>query len=260
MNKLSLNDMELAYDRRGRGTPLLLIHGFPLDHTIWEPVVALLEGEFDLILPDLRGFGESAVSPSSYLLADLAGDLAALLDHLGLEQAVVAGHSMGGYVALAFGHAFPARTLGLGLAASQALPDAPERKASRYQEAERLLAEGVGGLAEAMSGKLTADLALQARLKALILRQPAQGAADALRAMAERPDSTPYLAEFDFPTAIVHGDADALVPLERARAVKAAVRNGILTEVPGAGHMPMMEAPEGTAGALRKLRPVSGGA
>jgi len=107
MNRLSLNDLGLAYDRRGSGTPLVLIHGFPLDHTIWEPLVPLLEKDCDLILPDLRGFGESEPSRTPYLLADLAADTAALLDHLKIEKAAIAGHSMGGYVALAFAHAYP---------------------------------------------------------------------------------------------------------------------------------------------------------
>jgi 3-oxoadipate enol-lactonase len=253
MNRVLLNGLELAYDRRGAGTPLVLIHGFPLDHTIWEPVIPLLEKAFDLILPDLRGFGESQTSRTPYLVADLAGDVASLLDLLGLEGAMVAGHSMGGYVALAFAHAFAGRTLGLGLVASQSLPDAPERKASRYEEAAHVLANGVGDVAESMSIRLTGDPELQARLKALMLRQRPEGLAGALRAMAERADSTPFLPEFNFPVSIVHGQADALVPVERARAVKAAVKKGYLTEVPGAGHMPMMEAPAETAKALRML-------
>jgi pimeloyl-ACP methyl ester carboxylesterase len=87
----------------------------------------------------------------------------------------------------------------------------------------------------------------------LILRQPAIGLAEALRAMAERPDSTPYLAEFEFPVAIIHGKDDKLVPPERAREVMEKVNRGTLLEVEGAGHMPMMEAPQATAGELLRL-------
>jgi pimeloyl-ACP methyl ester carboxylesterase len=255
MNKVILNNLEIAYERQGRGTPLVLIHGFPLDHTIWAPVVPLLADAFDLILPDLRGFGESAPSRTPYSMDDLAADLATLLDCLKIKKAGIAGHSMGGYVALTFVHAYPARTLGLGLVASQPGADAPERKASRYEEAKHVLTEGVRDTAESMSGKLTADPQLQARLKELMLRQRPEGLAAALQAMAERADSTPFLAEFDFPVSIVHGLADVLVPVERARAVQAAVKHGNLTEVQGAGHMPMMEAPAQTADALRKLLP-----
>jgi len=254
MLKTNVNGIELAYERRGKGTPLVLVHGYPLDHTIWNPVVPLLENDFDLILPDLRGFGESEAPRTDYRLTDMAADIAGLLDSLGIEKAAVTGHSMGGYVALAFADLYPERLSGLGLVASQALADPPERKAARYQEAEHMLAHGVGEVAEGMSAKLSADSDLQATLKTLIMRQSPQGLAGALRAMAERPDSTPILSKFDFPVAIVHGQADQLVPIERARAVRAAVKKGYLTEIEGAGHMPMMEAPAQTAEALKVLR------
>jgi len=253
MNKSNLNEIELAYDRLGKGAPLVLIHGYPLDHTIWEKVLPLLENDFDLLLPDLRGFGASAVSRTGYLLTDIAADIAALLDSLGIEKAAVAGHSMGGYVALAFAHAYPQRTLGLGLVASQARPDPPERKAARYEEAEYILSHGVGEVADGMSVKLTADASLQATLHALILRQRPEGLAGALRAMAERPDSTPFLAGFDFPLAIVHGLADGLVPIERAREIYDSLKKGHLIEVERAGHVPMLEAPQITAEALKIL-------
>jgi pimeloyl-ACP methyl ester carboxylesterase len=254
MNKVTLNGLLLAYDRRGKGRPLVLIHGYPLDHTIWEPIVPLLENDFDLILPDLRGFGESDVPKTKYAMSDLAADVASLLDRLGIEKAAIVGHSMGGYVALAFAHAYPHRILGLGLVSSQALADPPERKVARYQEAERVLSNGVGEVAEGMSVKLTADAELQAALKTLILRQRPDGLAGALRAMADRPDSTPFLSEFNFPVVIVHGLADGLISVERAREVRSGVKRGDLVEVERAGHMPMMEAPVQTAEALKFLK------
>ena len=244
----------MAYERRGKGRPLVLIHGYPLDHTIWEPIVPLLENDFDLILPDLRGFGESEASRTAYRLTDIAADIAALLDSLGIEKAAIVGHSMGGYVALAFAHAYPRRTLGLGLVSSQTLADPPERKVARYQEAEDVLPNGVGKAAEGMSSKLTADPDLQAAMKTLILHQRPEGLAGALRAMADRPDSTPFLSEFNFPVVIVHGLADGLIPIERAREVRAGVKRGNLVEIEGAGHMPMMEAPVQTAEALKFLK------
>jgi 3-oxoadipate enol-lactonase len=251
---LKINGIQLFYERRGQGTPLVLIHGYPLDHTIWEPTVPFLAKNFDLILPDLAGFGGSGLSKKDYHMTDLAGDLAALLDALKIKRAAIAGHSMGGYVALAFAHAYPERVLGLGLVSSQALADPPERKAARYSDAEHILAQGVKDVAEGMSGKLTASVELRERLKELILRQRPEGLARALRAMAERPDATPFLAEFGFPVAIVHGLADQLIPVERSRAVRAAVKTGTLTEIAEAGHMPMMDAPQETAQALEILQ------
>ena len=142
---------------------------------------------------------------------------------------------------------------GLALVASQARADTPERKIGRYNEADDLESHGTSQLAADMSAKLTADPGLQAKLKQLILRQSPAGLAEALRAMAERPDSTPYLESFEFPMAIIHGKDDKLIPLERAREVMEKVKQGTLLELEGAGHMPMMEAPQATAGELIKL-------
>jgi len=105
MMKFSNGNISLAYDRRGQGAPLILIHGFPLDHSIWDEVTSLLAPTFELILPDLRGFGESVSPAPVWTITDLAADVASLLDHLGIESAFLAGHSMGGYVALAFAQA-----------------------------------------------------------------------------------------------------------------------------------------------------------
>lgn len=254
MLKTTVNGIELAYERRGSGTPLLLVHGYPLDHTIWAPVAPLLEADFDLILPDLRGFGQSASSGTPYLLTDLAADLAALADALGLERVALTGHSMGGYVALAFARLYPERVLGLGLVASQAAADPPEKKVARYQAAARVEADGVGEVAGSMPALLTEAVSLQTRLRELILRQPPMSVAGALRAMAERPDSTPFLPGFGFPVVIVHGLADRIVPVERAFEMRVTVKDGHLTEIEGAGHMPIMEAPELTAEALRALK------
>jgi len=253
MYTVIVNGNKLAYERHGKGAPLVLLHGYPLDHSIWEPLIRLLENQFDLILPDLRGFGETEILGTNFTMSDYATDVADLLDRLDIEQASVVGHSMGGYVALELVRAYPGRVLGLGLVSSQALADSPERKAGRYQEAEAILAHGVRDVAEGMSGKLTTKPDLQAWLKALILRQSPAGLAEALRAMAERPDSTPLLPRFNFPFVLVHGLEDALIPIERARSVKVAVPHAHLTEIPDAGHMPMMEAPQKTAEALKGL-------
>jgi pimeloyl-ACP methyl ester carboxylesterase len=253
MEKIKVNGITLAYTRRGQGTPLVLAHGYPLDHTIWDEVLPYLEGDFDLILPDLRGFGESQAVEAEYSLTDMAGDLAALLDYLGIEQACMAGHSMGGYIALAFARAWPGRLRGLGLVASQALADTPERRQGRYETAAVVMRDGVGQVAEAMSAALTPDARVQAFVRGLIAAQPPAGVAGALKAIAGREDATPILSSFQFPVVVIHGDADALIPLERAREVKAALSQAWLVELPGAGHMPMLEAAEATAKALKNL-------
>ena len=253
METVSVNGIQMAYERRGKGTPLVLLHGFPLDHHLWDDVVPLLEDTFDLILPDLRGFGDSTTVESPYGMDDYASDVAGLLDQLRVDKAAVVGHSMGGYIALAFAKLYPERVSGLGLVSSQVLADPPERKEGRYKSAADVSANGIGSVVETMTPKFTADEKLQAYARASMERQQPAAYIGALKAMAERPDSSPLLASFNFPMVIVHGDADALIPLDRAREVKSALPNAHLVEISGVGHMPMTEAKEKTAEALRQL-------
>src|SRR5574342_836143 len=101
METITVDGLQLAYVRQGNGTPLVLLHGYPLDHHLWDDIVPLLEDTFDLIMPDLRGFGGSATVDVSFTIDDYASDIAGLLDQLGIQKAGIVGHSMGGYVALA---------------------------------------------------------------------------------------------------------------------------------------------------------------
>ncbi len=245
--------MKLAYTRQGQGTPLVLIHGYPLDHSIWDDVAPLLSGTFDLILPDLRGFGASAASTDVCTMADMASDLAELLDRLGLQQAALAGHSMGGYVALAFARAYPARLRGLGLVASQVLADKPEGREARYKTAATVAEHGVGVVAEAMTPKLSTDAQVQALVRGLIEQQTSAAVIGALQAMAERLDSTELLPNLQMPVVLIHGDADVLIPIDRAREVQTAVPQARLFTLAGVGHMPMLEAPQQVADALKHL-------
>lgn len=253
MEKVNVNGIYIAYNRIGSGKPLVLVHGYPLDHTIWNEVLPLLENEFDIILPDLRGFGQSDGVESQYKLTDMAADIAGLLDHLGIQQTVIAGHSMGGYISLAFARTYSERVLGLGLVASQAAADPPERKQGRYEAAAEIMESGVGPVAESMPAKLTPDERVQAYARDLIAAQRPVGLAGALKAMAERDDSTSALSGFQFPVAMVHGAADELIPVQRAQEIKAAIPSATLIELPGVGHMPMMEDSQATVTALKNL-------
>jgi pimeloyl-ACP methyl ester carboxylesterase len=253
MEKASINGIQIAYTRKGTGKPLVLVHGYPLDHTIWDKILPLLENNFDIITPDLRGFGQSDVVESQYSIADMAADIAGLLDQLGIEKTTIAGHSMGGYVSLAFARAYPERVLGLGLVASQAPADPPERKQGRYDAAAEIMKTGVEPVAESMPAKLTPDERVQAFVRGLIAEQQPTGLAGALKAMAERDDSTSALSGFKFPVAIVHGEVDELIPVQRAQEIKAAIPHAALMELSGVGHMPMMENPQMTATTLKNL-------
>ena len=228
MENVNVDGINIAYVRRGtgpslvliHGVPLVLAHGYPLDHSIWEDVVPLLEDSFDLILPDLRGFGESDLMEADDSIVGYATDIVGLLTQLKVQRAFVAGHSMGGYVALAFAREFSNRVLGLAMISSQAQGDSPERKQGRYATAQQVMEQGVGMVADTMAPKLSANSRVQKYAHDLISRQWPLGLASALKAMAERPDSTDLLAGFQFPLVALHGDADALIPIERAREMK----------------------------------------
>ena len=253
MQKININDIELAYTRHGEGSPLVLLHGYPLDGSIWSEVVPLLTDKFELLIPDLRGFGESTTVDTPYTMDTFASDVAGLLDHLGIEKAAIAGHSMGGYVALAFAKLYPERVSGLGLISSQAAADPPERKQGRYDTAGQVAAKGIDVVVEAMTPKFTPDERVQAFAQSVMEQQKPAAIIGALRAMADREDSTTRLADFKFPVVVVHGDADMLIPIERAREVKNAIPRAHLIELKGVGHLPMMDAAEETAKALRHL-------
>jgi pimeloyl-ACP methyl ester carboxylesterase len=251
MARLRIDGLEQAYVRRGTGPALVLIHGYPFDHTIWDKVAPLLDRDFELIIPDLRGFGESGVMEDDHSIDGYAHDLAGLLTHLKIRKTFIAGHSMGGYVALAFARGYPDRISGLGLVSSQVVADTPERKKGRYETADQVMLEGTGIVAESMAPKLTNDTAIQAFARELISRQQPLAVARALRAMADRPDSTDLFMALKFPIVIVHGEADALIPIERAREMKAALQSAHLVELPEVGHLSMLENAEAVADGLR---------
>jgi pimeloyl-ACP methyl ester carboxylesterase len=254
METLTVNGIRLAYERRGTGNPLVLLHGYPLDHQLWDDVAPLLVDTFELILPDLRGFGGSSTVDSFYTMEDLASDIAALLDQLEIQKAAIVGHSMGGYVALAFARLFPERVSGLGLVSSQVLADPPDRKEGRYKSAAEVADKGIASVVETMTPKFTSNPQLQQYARESMERQQPAAYIGSLKAMAERVDSTPLLSSLNVPVVLIHGDADQLIPIDRAREVKAAMPSAYLMEISRAGHMPMMEAPEQTAEALKHLK------
>lgn len=184
----------------------------------------------------------------------MAADVIQLLDHLGIEKAVIAGHSMGGYIALACAKSYPDRLLGLGLIATQVLPDTHERRLSRYQTVAQVDEVGLEPLVENMAEKLTSNASLRELLSNLMRLQPKAGVVCALKALAERPDQTSTLNLLQKPVVIVHGDADLLIPVDRAREMKDLKPNSVLVVIPKAGHMPMMEYPAETAAAFQRFK------
>jgi 3-oxoadipate enol-lactonase len=244
---------------RGSGPPLLLVHAFPLDGRMWAPQVEALGGRLQVVVPDLRGFGaarEQVTDPVQARLAPggwvdlLADDLARLLDRLGLERVTLAGLSLGGYVAFAFLRRHPARLAALALMATKASADTPEAARARLEMADRVLAEGVGFVPEAMLPRLLGQTSLHSRpevveqVTRLILEQPPAAVAAAQRGMASRPDSTGLLGRIPVPTLVVVGAEDQITPLEESRAMAAAIPDARLVEVDQAGHLLSLEQAE----------------
>jgi len=251
---MELKPIDLYYEEVGSGVPLVLIHGFPLDHTIWQPVVPLLQDSARVILPDLRGFGKSPAPKGTYSMRLMAEDMLRLLDRLQIEKAILAGHSMGGYIALAFARAYPQRLAGLGLVATQAEADAPERRHSRPGYASPVGVKGVRVVADGMPVKLTANPEVAAQLHELIhSTTTVEGVAGCMRGMAERQDASEWLGEITVPAVVIAGAQDGMIPVDKGRSMATLLGRSWLMVIENAGHMPMMEAPRQVADALKQL-------
>lgn len=251
------NGQQLEYVEVGQGEiPLLLVHGYPLDQTMWAPQLAALTG-VRCIAPDLRGFGASSNAPSPATLTEHADDLAALLDALGITRAVIAGLSMGGYIAFEFVRRHRERLLGLILLDTSPRPDDEAARAGRNATIERVASEGVGPIALALGGKLFAD-GVAETLRDTVISQMARtprativAAVSAMRDRADSRDLLPTLA--NTPTLVIVGREDRLTPPDLARAMAAAIPGATLVEIAGAGHLPTLEQPDVTTSAMQNF-------
>ncbi|GIW52924.1 MAG: hypothetical protein KatS3mg081_2279 [Gemmatimonadales bacterium] len=248
---LAVRGIALALDIQGDGAPILFIHGFPLDRTVWRPVMAKLTG-WKRIAPDLRGMGLSDLS-DRYSMADYADDLAALLDALDTERAVICGLSMGGYIAFEMLRRHRERVRALILCNTRAEADDEEGRRKRDEMIQLLERDGPPALAELMIPKLLAPLSLTAmpqvveHLRAMITGSPAAGLAGALRAMRDRPDSTPLLGEIGVPTLVIAGRDDQLIPPAASKNMAEAIPGAQFTLIPDAGHLVPLEQPVATS-------------
>jgi pimeloyl-ACP methyl ester carboxylesterase len=255
MPKVQVNGAELHYRDAGSGSSaVLLLHAFPLNGGMWAREVATLERHHRVIVPDYRGLGGSAPSGRPSTMDVLAEDLRALLAHLRVERAAVAGLSMGGYLSFELYRRMPALFRGLALCDTRAGPDTPEGKASREAFARSALEKGLGWVADEMIPKLLrpeADPLVVKEVRDLIVRQgtPA-GVAAAQRGLAERPDSTATLAAIACPTLIVVGEDDALTPPAEAEKMSRTVKGSTLVRIPRAAHLSNLENPRAFGAAL----------
>ena len=239
----------VGIDESGTGVPVLLLHGFPLDCSLWDPQRASPAPGFRYLAPDLPGFGGS-VQQSEPSLDAWADWTASLLDTLAIDRAVVGGFSMGGYLAMAFWRRHPHRVRALVLADTRAGADSEEARAKRREMQGLALAEGAGAVAGKMLPGLVGKSShagrpeVVAALDAMIRRASPGAIVDALQALMDRDDSTATLATITAPTLIVCGDEDTLTPPAESRSMAAAIPGSRLAIIPGAGHASNFEAPE----------------
>jgi 3-oxoadipate enol-lactonase len=252
MPVLALDDVEIHYeDTGGAGPPVLLVHAFPLSGAMWRPQIDAFGDRVRLVAPDLTGFGRSSAPGDSraYSMDSYAGELEALLDHLGIARAVVVGLSMGGYIAFALLRRRRERVGALVLADTRAEADSPEGVRKRSDQQRRVRDGDVSGLADDLVRALLSERTLErspavvARARAL-MDGPAAGYVGALEALKRRPDSSAELAAIAVPTLVIVGEDDAVTPVDAARRLHEGIAGSRLAVLPGAGHLANLEAPE----------------
>jgi pimeloyl-ACP methyl ester carboxylesterase len=235
----------------GADPAVLLLHGYPFDRSMWNGQIEILVHHgFRAIVPDLPGLGDTKSSAETTTMEEMARCACSLLDELKIEDAVVCGLSMGGYVAFEFAHLFPGRVRALVLAGTRAPADNEQEKSARLEQVERMLAEGMKPIAEATLTKLLAPLTLEekpevvTRVREMILRADLRGAAAAQRGMAQRRDYSADLEMINIPTLIIVGREDPIRPVTDSEFMHRGIRNSHLEIIEDAAHMTNMEQPE----------------
>lgn len=250
MNKIRINDVEIAYRDAGAGRALVFLHAFPLNQSMWDGQFDLFAADHRVVSFDWRGFGSSTIGSRSSTMDVFAEDLAGLLDALGIARATLCAVSMGGYAAFAFYRRFAHRVEGLVLSDTRATPDTEEGRAKRRQMAELALESGPSAIAGEMVDKLLGETtrgtnqALVTRVREMIEANRSEALAAALQGMAERADSTDLLSRIDVPTLIIVGSEDKLTPLEDAERMAQGISGAQLEVIAHAGHLPNLERGE----------------
>ena len=261
MPAIQIDGRELSYtDTGGNGTPVLLVHAFPMHAGMWDPQIQALGDRFRFITPDLMGFGASTAPEdrAAYSVDGYADDLAALLDELGIDDVTLVGLSMGGYIAFAFLRKYRSKVSALVLADTRAEADDEAGKAKRSGQQDMVAEGGTAGLIDALVGALLggstrdekADVVDKVRK---VMDNPAAGFIGALEALKNRPDSSGELAQIDVPTLVIVGEDDAVTTPEMARRIHDNVAGSKLVEIPRVGHLSNLEDAEAFNAALEEF-------
>jgi len=240
----------------GDGEVLVLLHGFPLDHTMWSQQIARFSTTHRVLAIDLRGFGKSAPRNATVAMDDFADDVAGILKKLELPKVVLCGLSMGGYIAFAFQERHRERLKALILCDTRAIADAPEVAKARRVTADRVLKEGTAFVADTMLPKLFAEKTaltspemVDATRKVIESANPA-GVAAAARGMAARKDYSDEIPKIHIPTLVIVGEQDAISSADEMTAIAHRMPRAELHVIPNAGHMAPMENPAAVNAAI----------
>jgi pimeloyl-ACP methyl ester carboxylesterase len=251
------NGIRFSFIDEGRGQPILLVHGFPLNRAIWLPQIETLSKNFRVIAPDLRGHGESEAPAGVYNMNTFADDLNALIEARQCGPVVLAGHSMGGYISFVFYRRFPQKVRGLVLFCTRAGADSEEGKAGRENLAQRAEREGATAVAEQMLPKMLAATTtatrpdLVAQVRQIMLATSINGLAGSLRGMAARPSSVDLLPKIAVPTLVIASAGDLMIPSQEAEAMAQAIPSAQLHLISNAGHLASLENPAEVNGSLQ---------
>ncbi len=250
----------VEYDAVGQGKPVVLLHAFPLSRVMWRPQVEALQGEYRLLVSDLRGFGGTSPFPGTPSVDAMADDVAALLRALRIAEPVaVGGLSMGGYVALAFARRHPAQLRALILADTRAEPDTPEGKANRDQTIAFAQAHSAAEVIAPMLPKLLGEGTRRLRpevgeeVRRVAAAQSPAAIVAALQALRDRPDARPGLNAIGVPALVLVGNEDTLTPPAVAQTLAEGIPGAQLVPIAGAGHLSNLEQPAAFNEAVRSF-------
>jgi len=260
MQHVAVSNGMLNVFAQGKGTPLLFVHGFPLNHGMWHLQVDAFTKKNRVIVPDLRGFGESTVTVGTVGMEEMSDDLHGVLHGVWVDKPVVfCGLSMGGYVAWQFFRKYRSQLRALILCDTRATADTPEAAAGRQKLAETVMAEGGQAAYDAVLPKLLSPKTterwpeLVANVKSMVLRNKPAGIAAALRGMAARPDCTDILPQIDVPTLVICGQDDQITPPAEMQNMAEAIPGAQFVQIPNAGHLAPLENPDAVNGAINRF-------
>jgi 3-oxoadipate enol-lactonase len=259
MQHLRSDDAEIVYETMGEGPPVVLLHPFPGHHEFWNPVTAALGARYRLVLPDLRGHGDSEIGEGPALMQKHASDIARVLDAASVGKAAFIGCSIGGYILFEFWRRFRGRVTALALFDTRAQADSAEGRANRLKSAADVLEQGTEPFIESMIPKLIGRTTLSTRpdlvegARAMMRKMSAEDISLVQRGMAARPDSVADLKTINVPTLIVIGEEDVLAKVADGELMHQHIAGSQLKVIPKAGHYAPWEQPEAAGTVLRQF-------